>query len=362
MEKILLNGGKFHKQKFKTILKRKKLKMMTINYDFVIKLSLPIFIILSVIFIYLKRQLPIKKKRSNQILKIINNNNNNNTSYFACFCAMAREENKYAIELISYYSKLGIEKFIFGDNNLNGTEKLSDVLQVYIDKGIVDIFELFGSSMGQAEFNQFIYEKYKTKCNWFLFFDFDEYLEVHFENNVPLVLQDFLTNKTFDKCETILFNWLMYTDNDLIYYDNRPMIERFTSANYEDFGNTYVKSIVRGGLNKTIFYPKKSSHVPDKNIVICNSIGTILTQYNPFNIRPPIYKYGCLKHFATKSAEEHVQKTKRGTNRNIPYNIEDRIKLYFRINKFSKEKLKYFEKAFNRSLYRITDGLREEGD
>ena len=66
MEKILLNGGKFHKQKFKTILKRKKLKMMTINYDFVIKLSLPIFIILSIIFIYLKRQLPIKK---NEVIK-----------------------------------------------------------------------------------------------------------------------------------------------------------------------------------------------------------------------------------------------------------------------------------------------------
>ena len=139
MERILLKGGRFRKKKFKTYLKRKKLKMMTINYNFAIKLLVPIFIILLVIFINLKMRIPIKKKLSNQILKI----SNNNTSYFACFCAMAREENKYANELISYYSKLGIEKFIFADNNLNGTEKLADVLQIYIDKGIVDIYSSF---------------------------------------------------------------------------------------------------------------------------------------------------------------------------------------------------------------------------
>ena len=55
-----------------------------------------------------------------------------------------------------------------------GAEKLSDVLQTYINKGIVDIYELFGSDLGQSEFNQIIYNKYRTKCSWFLFFDFDE--------------------------------------------------------------------------------------------------------------------------------------------------------------------------------------------
>ena len=118
-------------------------------------------------------------------------------------------------------------------------------------------------------------------------------------------------------------------------------------------GNSYVKSIVRGGLNKTIFYPKKSSHVPDRNIAICDSIGTLLTNYNQFNVQPPVYQYGCLKHFSTKSAEEYVNKTRRGTNRNLAYNVEERLDIYFRINKFSQEKLKFFESKFNRSFYRI---------
>ena len=111
-----------------------------------------------------------------------------------------------------------------------------------------------------------------------------------------------------------------------------------------------MKSIVRGGLNKTIFYPKKSNHVPDANLKICNSIGDILTRYNPFNVRPPIYKYGELKHFTTKTAEEYANKTRRGANRNIAYKPEDRVKLFFRFNKFSQEKLNFFEKQFNKSF------------
>jgi hypothetical protein len=154
----------------------------------------------------------------------------------------------------------------------------------------------------------------------------------------------------------------MYTDNDLIYYDNRKLIERFTTPNYNDIANAYVKSIVRGGLNKTIFYPKKSSHVPDANIKSCNSIGTIIERYNPFTVSPYEYRYGELKHFATKSAEEFVDKTKRGTNRNIYHKPEDRLGVYFRINKFTEEKLKFFEEKFNRSfsriLYKIKKNLR----
>ena len=286
----------------------------------------------------------IKKIYYNEYLK------NQNKQYFACLCAKARGENLYANELISYYSKLGVEKFIFGDNNLNGAEQLEDVLQDYLNQGIIDIYKINQTDIGQAEFNQIIYQKYKTKCNWFLFFDFDEYLDIHFEKNISLVLQDFLTNETFDKCEAILFNWLIYTDNDLIYYDNRTLLERFTVPNYDLKDNTIVKSIVRGGLNKTIFYPKKSNHVPDPNIEICNSIGKRITRYNPFSIKPPVYKYGVLKHFTTKSAEEYANKTRRGANRNLPYKIEDRIKLFFRFNKFSQEKLDFFEKKFNKSF------------
>ena len=54
----------------------------------------------------------------------------------------------------------------------------------------------------------------------------------------------------------------MYTDNDLIYYDNRTLLERFTTPIYNDHANIFVKSIVRGDLNKTIFIQKDQVMFP----------------------------------------------------------------------------------------------------
>ena len=59
-----------------------------------------------------------------------------------------------------------------------------------------------------------------------------------------------MTNPIFKKCESISINWLIYPDNNLIYYDNRPVLERFTTPNKTHRENRLVKSIVRGNLNK----------------------------------------------------------------------------------------------------------------
>ena len=62
-----------------------------------------------------------------------------NFEYFCCFCTMGKEENLYVRELISYYQKIGVEKFIIGDNNFLDSEKFTDVIQDYINNGIVDL-------------------------------------------------------------------------------------------------------------------------------------------------------------------------------------------------------------------------------
>ena len=226
-------------------------------------------------------------------------------------------------------------------------------MQDYISNGIVDIIEIFGSDTNQTEFGKSVYEKYKTRCEWFLFFDFDEYLEIFFNKNETLTLKQFLSNQKFSKCESILFNWLYYTDNELIFYDNRPLLERFTTPNYEDsLMNQFVKCVVRGNLDKIVFYPNASHHVPSKNLTICDSKGDLVNsgRYDLFAIRPPIFDYGYLKHFNTKTAEEYSAKIKRGYIGNIKFDINERVNFFFNHNKFTEEKLKVFENSFNMSF------------
>jgi hypothetical protein len=260
MSKIL------QKKKFKyhNFFKKKKLfkKLMGLNF-----IKLLFICILNIIFFYLSINRPNsillrqqKKELFNQKSTINDNNNNKiNFEYFFCFCGMGKKENLYSRQLISYYLNLGVDKFVFGDNNDPNTEKLSDVLQDYINNGTVDIIDILESSIGQSEFYGILYEKYKRRCEWLSFFDFDEYLVMYFEEGKNLTLKEFLPNKIFDKCEAIIFNWVLYNDNDLVYYDNRTLLERFTKPSFEDPANIFVKYIFRGNLDRQPLVDKKNS-------------------------------------------------------------------------------------------------------
>ena len=259
---------------------------------------------------------------------------------------MGKNENKYARELISYYKNLGFEKFIIGDNNLQGRENFTDILQDYINNGTVDIIDIIGSSISQNIFFQNMYEKYKSKCEWIAFFDFDEHSVIHFNETKNITIKDYLTNKIFNNCESILFNLLMHTDNDLVYYDNRTLMERFTTPDYSHWTNIYVKPIIRGNINKIIF-DGKTIHHPSLNLNICDSMG-VKIDYLENTLNPPRFKYAFLNHFNTKTAEEYIEKIKKGNLENRPYaDINAKIEHFFSLNKFTFEKLKLFEMKLN---------------
>ena len=95
------------------------------------------------------------------------------------------------------------------------------------------------------------------------------------------------------------------------------MLKRFTKPDFKNPDNVIVKTIVKGNLSIPIFEPKKSNHVPIKNLYICDSKGDKVNSYNPFSIRPANFDYAYVIHLSTKTAEEYVEKTKKGKTRNI---------------------------------------------
>lgn len=290
------------------------------------------------------------KNRTN-ITRIENNYhiiNKTNYQYFCCFCAIGREENRYSRELISYYLGLGVEKFVFGDNNLPNTEKLADVLQDYIKNGTVDIIDINDTAINQAYFYGIVYEKYKQKCNWLTFFDFDEYLYMESENGTKLNLREYLNLPTYDQCEAIIFNWLMYGDNELVHYDNRTSIVRFTRPDYNNYANRFVKTIVRGNLSKA-FGIGSSIHLSNREIKKCNSLGKT-PRYYPDSQVPPVHQNAYIMHFNTRTAEEYVKKIRKGSPGGFKFDVNERVNLFFVHNRFTKEKLKVFEEAFNRTF------------
>lgn len=165
-----------------------------------------------------------------------------NNNYFGCISNIGKLENLFAREFVEYYISLEVEKFYLLDDNSLGSEKLSDVLQDYIDKNIVEIIDNKGKKLIVAEYFEYALKLLQNKCKWILYLDYDEHL-VFLDKN--MAIKKFLSQEKFDKCDTVKFNWLIYNDNVLVHYDNRTLEERFTKPFYGTIENQFIKSIVR---------------------------------------------------------------------------------------------------------------------
>ena len=264
-------------------------------------------------------------------------------------CLIVKQENRYIKEFINYYRKLKINKiFIYDNNDLNG-ENLEDILSKYIKYNFVEIINYRGKYKPQKQAYNNCYINNNKDYNWMAFYDADEYLYINNYTNI----NKFLSLPQFKNCSSILINWKYYGDNDNIFYEPRPLQQRFTKPFYFNINNKrniyfYCagKSIVRSSLNLTW------AHFPHylKNKPMCRPSGEILKNY----FSPPNYSKAYIKHYATKSTEEFIERIIRGavlTKNTSKKYIIYRIKYYyFLFNNLNSEKKNFFERKLNISL------------
>jgi hypothetical protein len=255
--------------------------------------------------------------------------------------AIGRRENLYAREFVEHYQKLGFDNVIILDNNYGDEEHFEDVLQDYVDQGFVIVENYRDKTRIQMKAYTEMYAKYKDQYDWLAFFDFDEFLILEWHNTIDEYLEKFPTD-----CEVVLVNWLCMTDNNLVHYDDRPLMERFTEpmpldrcVQYNFPDNCHVKSIIRGGLNAVF---GGNPHTTDTPLKAYNSVRE-KTENRPW--QPMNYTMAYLKHFTTKTIEEWMtRKMKVGTPDREPSQfLPFYEKRFFKINELTKEKLDYLD-------------------
>jgi hypothetical protein len=214
---------------------------------------------------------------------------------------MGKKENLYAKEFVEYYIKLGIDHIFIYDDNEQNKEKISSALgNKYKNK--VKIYENIKERIyNQSEAFTNCYQNNLNKYDWFLMVDMDEYLYI-----VNNTLKDYLSNKIFNKCDFIKFNWVIPNDNNLVYYDSRPLFKRFKGP-YKK--SPLIKSIIRGNIQDL----KYSIHAPffsPNQKISCNNEGTILS-YKKMDFGYYLQKINIKKayiiHYRFKSVEEFVE-------------------------------------------------------
>jgi len=267
---------------------------------------------------------------------ITNHNYNIKENKGIGICSICKNENLYLKEYATYYQKLGIKKIIIYDNNDIDGEKPEEVLQNFIKTNFVEIIDIRGFRSAQLPSYNHCYEKYRNQFDYISFLDIDEFIVIQSNKSI----NDYLYDVKFDKCESILLNWVMYGDSDLLKYDNRTMIERFTKP-VEKWNRG--KSIVRTNIDNLIII---STIIVGVNVnYFCDSNGNkIIPNRNYLDFTAPKEPESYIKHFYTKTAEEFCNKIKNGDahfNKNHPKSkiiLQNRIQNFMKFNKMTREK------------------------
>lgn len=228
-------------------------------------------------------------------------------------CTLVKNENLYIREWIKHYINLGFDKIILYDNNDTNGEKLKSVIQDYINAGVIDTYKIndipFSNNLQTYCYNDCL-DRYKLKLNWIAFFDVDEFLELE---EYKTIQQLFNNKHIYNDYDNIVVSWYTILDDGKMYYENKPVQERFSKHNIiKQYGqyqtmDHIVKSFVKTSGNAKFYNQNMHLAYSDKIINACGNIIYNINE-NTMGLQHCIHKTMYLKHYYTKSLTEFLYK------------------------------------------------------
>ena len=283
------------------------------------------------------------------IIHFLNLNLNSISNIKVCLCTLGKKENRYIKEFVQYYENIGIDKIFLYDNNDINDERFEEIIDDYIKISFVKIMNWRGKTKILLPYLNDCYKRNYKHFDWIVFFEIDEYVHLKNYNNI----KQFLNNPHFNNCQAINLNWFFHTDNNLIYYDNRSLHERFPEVqNITKEGAqtsyNFVKSILKGNIPNLYI---SNTHYLTKKLKSCNGFGKHY-QLVGQRLKKNDFEYYYIDHYYSKSLEEYVQKINKGCAhfaQSIKYKM-GRINIFFAINKITLEKINFIEKNVDINL------------
>ena len=159
---------------------------------------------------------------------------------------------------------------------------------------------------------------------------------------------------------TLIIQKIKLFDINLIYYDNRSLIERFPEKDKKWKGIKLggiegIKSILKGNIDIKL----NDIHILNSKLVSCDGFGKIKEVQGIITNESDHYYY-YIDHYYSKSTEEFVNKLMRGsvTYGNITSYKLKRIKVYFSLCDITVEKINYIENKTRLNLTEFRQRLK----
>ena len=212
--------------------------------------------------------------------------------------AIARAEERYLKEWITYHLRLGVERiFLYDNNDKDGVDAF---LKGVLSKADYDRVEVIPwhepMDFQQREALRDCVEKHKHDVEWLLSIDVDEFLVI--EKRADKFLDD------FSDASEIVLSWESFNASGQLKYEDRPVMERFTETfECRDFGQ-----------GKALFRPcrLRDWYIHGASLTKGRIVDSLHREIVPPRSDLKVFEVAWVKHYFTKSLEEWVWKIRRG--------------------------------------------------
>lgn len=267
-----------------------------------------------------------------------------------CICAVARDEEDYLDEWIKHHLSIGFDFIVLYDNNDNN--KQEEICKKY--KDVLSVKIKYSKYLQFKAYNHFL-KNFGSEFEYITFIDLDEFIVFNPDQPIQNI-------KDLVKHDYYHLSWKLMDDNDLVYQDNRPLLERFTrEMKYYEYGqydfpvNYHAKSLIK--------YNDK---------LVCGHPHYFACDYKCYNCKgeevkgdsalmTPNYDVCYIKHFYTKTAEEYYKYKMPKARCDLGTKNYYDMSLFFKYNTFTEEKYRVLkgEQAAEQTVEQTTDNSEQ---
>ncbi len=227
-----------------------------------------------------------------------------NKPVYLSICSIFKDEAPYLKEWIEYHILAGVERFYLYDND--STDNPLEILQPYIDKGIVIYHKISGGCKQYIVYRDAVY-KYKKQTYWMAIIDLDEFIVPVEKDDIKEFLKD------YEKYPGIVINQEVFDSNGHKTKPDTGVIEAYTRISKEigSWLNSQIKSIVRPSMVDGFCSAHWAHYKNHKLAVYANFVKVPENTYGAlFNYAPCKSKIK-LNHYFSKSEEEYLKRCAR---------------------------------------------------
>jgi glycosyltransferase involved in cell wall biosynthesis len=224
---------------------------------------------------------------------------NEGFEHYLSVVAIVKGEAPYMAEWLEYHLLMGVEKFYIYDNG--STDNLLEILQPYIQDGIVEYINFPGKLRHLPAYNQAV-RRLQDRSFWIAFIDLDEFIVPVETRTIPEFLRG------FEQFPGIEINWVLYGSSGRRQKTDGLVMERFKDHDLWD-----------SHANRTV----KSIHNPRCTFRLNSHLGDYIYGYLAADTnkqkcvagtyeRVPLHDKLRINHYFLKSYEEYLGKVKKG--------------------------------------------------